>query len=71
MEFFFGAPWHIKKNEDVSIIYECAYDDDDPGSTCGGVMVECEHRVHISILPTKCVQCPLQESCLHRLFTKM
>ena len=70
MEFFFGAPWHIKKNEDDSIIYECAYDDD-PSSTCGGVMVECGHRVHISILPTKCVQCPLQESCLHKLFTKM
>ena len=70
MEFFFGALLHIKKNKDDSIIYECAYDDD-PGSTCGGAMVGCEHRVHISILAMKCVQCPLQESCLHKLFTKM
>ena len=45
--------------------------DDDPGSTCGEEMAECEHRVHISIVPMKSVQCPLQESCLHKLFTKI
>ena len=40
MEFFFGAPWHIKKKKDDSIIYEWTYDDD-PSSTCRRAMVEC------------------------------
>ena len=70
MEFFCGSPWHIKKNENANIIYECVYDDD-PDSTCGGEMAKCENRVHMSISAMKCVQCPLQESCLHKLSTKI
>ena len=54
MEFFYGAPWRIKKKEDDNFIYECMYDDD-PNSTCGEEIVECEHLVHISILTVECI----------------
>ena len=71
MEFFYGAPGHIKNMEDDSIIYECTYDDD-PDGTCGREMAKCENIVHISVLPMKSVECPLHESlCLHKFFTKI
>ena len=60
----------IYRKKKMIVLFMNAYDDD-PNRTCGREMVECEHRVHISILPMKCVQCTLQESCLHNLFTKI